>query len=80
MKDSIKLQFDKDMFYGKDCIFKAGQVYDVKTENGWADRWIKRGGVEVIDVEKVEPVVEKSIGKGKNKSKTVSEESDISEL
>lgn len=84
MKNSIKLKFDKDMFYNGECVFKAGETYDVKTENGWADRWIKRGGMEVLEeavvVEKVEAVVEKTKTKGKDKSKTVSEEQVISEL
>lgn len=46
------------MKYNSDeVIYKAGEVYDVPTENGFADRWIKRGAEVVTQVvPKEEPV------------------------
>lgn len=56
---TVKLKFHKDTFY-RDLTkpeFIAGKVYDVSVENGFADRWIKRGAQIIEDVEVVEEKV-----------------------
>jgi hypothetical protein len=45
----MKLKFSDDKFYGGECIFVAGKVYEVDEKGGWAARWIKRGGIEVAE-------------------------------
>lgn len=43
-----KIFFPKQMEYnGK--IYTAGETYDIEVANGFADRWIKRGCVEIAE-------------------------------
>jgi hypothetical protein len=56
---SIKLKFLCDTYYDGKLLFIKGQVYDVDTALGFAERWIKRGAIEVGSAEDV-PVVEES--------------------
>lgn len=51
--DYVKLLFVRDAFYNGECVYQAGKIYSVKTEAGFADRWIKRGNaVFAKDAEK----------------------------
>lgn len=43
----MKMKFNEDKFYNGELIYKAHQVYDISEDAGWADRWIRRGGVVV---------------------------------
>lgn len=53
------MKFAVDMFYGNAIMFEKDKVYEVSTEKGWADRWLKRGGVVVEEPVFVEKVQEK---------------------
>lgn len=55
----MKMKFSVDMFYDGKCIFEKDKVYEVSQEKGWADRWLKRGGVVVNEPVFVEKVQEK---------------------
>ena len=50
----MKLRFKTDVSYDGKLLFIAGEIYDVKEENGWAMKWVNRGA-EIIEEE---PVVE----------------------
>lgn len=47
MEVFMKMKFAGDTFYKGEIIFQSGLVYDVDTEKGWADKWLKRGGEAV---------------------------------
>lgn len=52
---SKKMKFTEDKYYNRDVIYTAGKVYDVP--DNMVDRWLKRGGEIVSEVEKVpEPI------------------------
>lgn len=45
-----KLLFPEQKKYtsgGKEKIYAAGSVHEVSTEGGYADRWIRRGAIEL---------------------------------
>lgn len=48
---SKKMKFTEDKYYNRDVIYVAGKVYDIP-EN-MVDRWLKRGGEIVVEVEPV---------------------------
>lgn len=56
------IKFLEDKFFDGNLIFEKGKVYEISEENGWADRWIRRGGIVVsempIENKKIEPPVE----------------------
>lgn len=54
---TMKLYFHADCWYNGKLLYKAGETHDVTTEANFAQRWLKRGAVEVVVVV-VEPVVE----------------------
>ena len=47
---SKKILFSKDAEYNG-VSYKAGVAYDLPVANGYADRWLKRGHVEVADAD-----------------------------
>ena len=47
---TIHLRFKADTFYNGQLKYHAGVIYEVSTELGWAERWIKRGA-EVVVIE-----------------------------
>jgi hypothetical protein len=65
MGKTIKLKFSQDAYFNGELAFEKEKVYEVETANGWADRWIRRGAVEVDHSgeemgEKPEEIVESS--------------------
>ncbi|RTL04470.1 hypothetical protein EKK58_10435 [Candidatus Dependentiae bacterium] len=82
---TVKLKFSNDMFYNSEVIFQAGKVYEVETEKGWADRWIKRGAEVVQDevkpeVKEVEKPKDKPKNKPNNKKNEDKEDLSVEEL
>ena len=57
MKKSVLLHFPIDYWYDGKLLFEANTIQEVTTENGWAQRWIRRGAVEVPE-KVVEQVIE----------------------
>lgn len=51
----MKMKFAEDKFYDGNLIYEANKIYEVDEANGWAGRWLKRGGIVVKD-EEVKPV------------------------
>jgi len=45
----MKLQFTQDAWYNGELFAKAGEVKEVSEEFGFAQRWLKRGAVEVAE-------------------------------
>lgn len=45
----MKLKFKADAFYNGELIFKAGEIYEVSEELGWAKRWLNRGAEEIVE-------------------------------
>lgn len=45
----MKMYFGSEQSYKGQLIFKDDHVYEVDSGKGWADKWTKRGGVEVLD-------------------------------
>jgi hypothetical protein len=48
----MKLKFTEDKFYDGKLKFKKDQVYEVPEALGQAERWLKRGGIDVVQEEK----------------------------
>lgn len=57
---TMKLFFHADCWYNGKLLFKAGETHDVTTEANFAQRWLKRGAVEVTveSVKEIAPVEE----------------------
>lgn len=53
----MKMKFAETKFYNDEVIFEAGIVYEVSEENGWADRWLRRGGI-VVQETVSNPIIE----------------------
>jgi hypothetical protein len=53
----MKLKFNADAVYNGKIMYKAGKIYEVSEELGWAQRWIFRGA-EIVESDEV--VVETS--------------------
>jgi hypothetical protein len=49
----MKLKFLQDGFVNGQCVFKAGQTYEVDNTHGSADRWIRRGALPVVEKEMI---------------------------
>lgn len=57
----MRLRFNSNAVFNGKLLYRAGEVYEVPEENGFAMRWIRRGAEEVkpegiIPVESVESV------------------------
>lgn len=62
----VKLEFLKDCYYDGKLLYQKG-IHEVDTENGWADRWVRRGAIKL---EEIAPKTDaKSVGKPKKKLK-----------
>ena len=46
------LKFYADAIYNGQKVYAKGEVVDVPSDDGYADRWIKRGIAEEIEPEK----------------------------
>ena len=50
----MKLKFLVDGYYNGKHKYEAGKIYTISNELGEADRWLKRGAIEVVDEPKKE--------------------------
>lgn len=75
-----KLKFHQDAIYNGKLLYQAGQTYDVPTELGFADRWIKRGAEEVFVLETIEKPIENSSQEAMPEIKTRGRKSKKSDL
>lgn len=64
----MKLKFLVDGYYNGQHKYEAGKTYDISNELGEADRWLKRGAIQVVEVENTveEVVVVKEVVKKEN--------------
>lgn len=55
----MKLKFFKDAYYNGQLMFEAGKTYEVSEKDGFANRWLTRGAVKVVEELQVESAPEK---------------------
>lgn len=67
-----KLKFNSDAIYNGEKLYTKGEVAEVSDENGFADRWIKRGlAEEHVDESEVKDSEPKSSNKHFRKPKHI---------
>lgn len=43
MKKTLRLQFTSDAWFNGNLVYKSGEIHEVTTDLGWANRWVIRG-------------------------------------